>query len=386
MKKIWCLLVCIATLLTMLSSCGSFFAEPTVEIDNIDSVSLADGQTKIIITYKDPSIDPLEFLIPAGKVGDKGTDGAGVASIDYKHVNKQTEIIITYTDNRKETIFAIPDGMYATGSEVKYDEEQELSYIEFTYSDGTKSGPFYIPTPEKGDQGNGISNNYVESEDDLYIYYVLEFDDGTTTTIEIPKGVGIVDIVAGYPVDDGTGEGEEGEDEGETEEPDEVQDENNENYVITIYYTNGSVGTMEFQRPTKWYSGITNPANNMGINGDYYLDESAQIIYRKIGGRWVSVITLGDGSNPVTVTFDMNAAGDSSASMNGEYIYTFEMGECFASRNYYNGNIPIPTRDGYIFDGWYAKKVVDPIVNSRFTDLTAISSDIVLYAKWIPET
>ena len=83
---------------------------------------------------------------------------------------------------------------------------------------------------------------------------------------------------------------------------------------------------------------------------------------------------------------DNNGIKDAPASLNSNNSsVTFKSGECFASNNYYNGDIPVPTRDGYEFCGWYAKRVItNPLTTSAFTDLTPISSNITLYAKWEP--
>ncbi len=52
----------------------------------------------------------------------------------------------------------------------------------------------------------------------------------------------------------------------------------------------------------------------------------------------------------------------------------------FLDNNGY-GDIPIPTRDGYIFKGWYRSKS-PTATSSPFTDFTPILSDLELFAIW----
>ena len=188
----------------------------------------------------------------------------------------------------------------------------------------------------------------------------LEFDEGDPCIVTIPKNVGIDYMDATY---------------------------DDENYYINIVYNNGTGDSFTLPLPTKWYYGNSTPGSNIGRDGDYYFNEKANIIYRMIDGSWEPVVYLGNSVIEYKVTFDLNDSVEEPASMgNYEYVYKFKNGECFASNNYRNGNVPVPTRDGYVFDGWYAKAVInEPMTTSRFTDLTPISSDITLYAKWVPE-
>ena len=46
--------------------------------------------------------------------------------------------------------------------------------------------------------------------------------------------------------------------------------------------------------------------------------------------------------------------------------------------------IPIPTKDGFTFGGWYTVPNPNPLVNGIFTDMVPVSQSITLYAYWIP--
>ena len=64
----------------------------------------------------------------------------------------------------------------------------------------------------------------------------------------------------------------------------------------------------------------------------------------------------------------------------------FDLPYCYIQRNTYfkqngYGNIPVPTREGYTFLGWYTTKTIGP-TSGVLTDLTPILSDLELYAQW----
>ena len=78
--------------------------------------------------------------------------------------------------------------------------------------------------------------------------------------------------------------------------------------------------------------------------------------------------------------FDLNDSADAPASMPLGTLFTYEIvgGNYFKASGY---EIPVPTREGYIFAGWYTVKIPTD-VNGALTDLTAVFSDLTLYAKW----
>jgi len=69
--------------------------------------------------------------------------------------------------------------------------------------------------------------------------------------------------------------------------------------------------------------------------------------------------------NKYTVTFN---------SMGG----TEEIEPLIVSYGYSCGELPIPEKDGFIFDGWYTKEVD----GEEVTNETVITSDVILYAHW----
>ena len=59
--------------------------------------------------------------------------------------------------------------------------------------------------------------------------------------------------------------------------------------------------------------------------------------------------------------------------------YQIPHGSYFAAQEGYT--IPIPTRNGYDFVGWYTTKTITP-TSGKFTDLTPVMADLTLYAIW----
>ena len=97
--------------------------------------------------------------------------------------------------------------------------------------------------------------------------------------------------------------------------------------------------------------------------------KSSNAIYRDVYNTKVYISVL-DPATSYTIDFD-STGGESVPSIT-------------RTLNAEIGKLPIPTREGYKFDGWYL--VEDAGVNNgKFTDMTIVIKDIILYAKWIVE-
>ena len=86
----------------------------------------------------------------------------------------------------------------------------------------------------------------------------------------------------------------------------------------------------------------------------------------------------------MTVTFNLNDLSDGyaqQASMPQGYgkTITLSKGSYFGM----NGvqNLPIPTREGFEFKGWYLTRFPS-IVNGAFTDVVPVNENITLFAIW----
>ncbi len=82
-----------------------------------------------------------------------------------------------------------------------------------------------------------------------------------------------------------------------------------------------------------------------------------------------------DNTNQYWVRFDVN---EGNLPYGTAILYKIKHGTYFASAGY---QIPIPTRSGYNFKGWYTSKSVTPATGC-FTDLTPVCGELTLYAIW----
>ena len=352
--RIFSLCLFVALFLTSCSG-GGFFTEEALQIASIESELMYDGRTKITITYSDEGIDPYEFYIPKGEEGAKGKEGNGIKEIIYEHDddNRQTGVTIKFTDESlKPVSFKIPDGLSVVGIQEGIDPTTSEPYIVFKYSDGTLSNVMFLP---KGEKGNGIKIFDVRTNDDKSVTIDIELDDGTTQNIVVPApedGNGIKSI-------SGAEEGQ--------------------HYCIDVEYTNGETAQIKFERPARWYNGSNKPLDDFGENGDYFFDTEHEKIYCKTGGMWNEVVDFK--IEKYKVIFDLNDEGDAYLPTSTA-IFKVERGSYFSADG--NGDIPIPTRPGYRFGGWYTKRIVNEATMSPFTDFTPVFSNLTLYANWIP--
>ena len=369
-----CLLI---VMLCTATGCGSFFSEDLLQIADVEHVILSDGQTRITITYTDDTVEPDVFYIPRGIMGEVGNDGNGIAEITPVHddENHQTLLTITFTNEAvAPKTLVIPDGVSIVGVNDYYDEITGNHTITFISSNSERFqfDPIIIPRGEKGEKGNGIRDFRVEdykneTTGEIGKSFIFMLDDGREEKIDIPNAVGIERIMA-------------------------EEDLEQNMYKLKITYNTGETVPVMFPRPAdpnRWYS--INPEENLnssadltsyfGKNGDFFFDEPRKEIWTKKEGEWVKIISFG--GNTCTVNFDLNDNDDDSqnrASMTAKKSYSIPSGTYFIANGF---DIPMPTRSGYEFCGWYTKKeVTNKYTMSPFTDLTTVSSDLTLYAKW----
>ncbi len=354
MKKfIMLLMILIAGVI--LTGC-TFFEEEILEIVAIDYELQDDGQTKITITYSDEDRLPDEFYIP------RGLEGNGIKSIvtnDNKETDSKT-LTITYTDESRDPIvFDLSNGTSIVG--VSTIEENGQTYMIINYSNNTKSDPIPLVKGEKGDKGddgNAFKDCIVETQEDKSTIITFTFTQSEDVVITIPapeQGNGVSSMIAS---------------------------EENGLYVITVNYTNGTKDTLKFSKPSdpnKWYSGNSIPDKTLGNNGDFYFDLAHKVIYMKENGYWSSIVSFDDNDEIYYITFNLNDDGDEKASLSGPYNWPVTRNTYFTDNGY--DAIPVPTREGYTFKGWYKSKVVS-VTSSPFTDFTPILSDLTLYAHW----
>ena len=154
----------------------------------------------------------------------------------------------------------------------------------------------------------------------------------------------------------------------------------NDGYYVDVTYDDGNTDTLFFERPNQWLRGSDTPSDLEGVDGDFFFDTAHKIIYMKYRGSWRNIVSFYESKITYTVEFNLNDAVD--ASLNGEDLFFIDKGEYFYSYGY---DVPVPTRDGYTFLGWYTVRTSNPDPTmGAFTDLTPVMANITLYAAWAP--
>ena len=352
-------------MLVLTASCGSttFFEEEATykEIKSFTAGELMpNGTIEIIVTYFNEDMPPDTFYVPYGR---DGVNGVGISSVavERDERNRQTNICITYTNNALPvTNVNVPDGVSVIGLEEREHPDTGEPYIVFLYSDKSESAPIDLP---RGERGLGIKRFEPTTNNDLSVSIVVELDDGSRRDFLIPapiQGNGIAEIEAFD--DPATGK-----------------------YVLLVTFTDENIPQkrLEFPRPAdamNWYTGNEPPSSLLGRNGEFFFDIQHRVIWAKQNDTWHDIVDFKDTETTYPVTFDLNDAPEYNASLNGmNSIYNITHGSYFSANGY---DLPIPTRPGYNFLGWYTKRTVDERVMSPFTDLTTVSSPLTLYARW----
>jgi uncharacterized repeat protein (TIGR02543 family) len=350
---------------TTLTSCLGFFEEEVLQISSIQTIELENGDIQVFIIYSDEEIAPTTFVVPKGDAGEDGKDGNGIKEISYElSEDKQNTILnIEFTQQgvNPEKII-IPNGVSVTNIEQSFDEETQMTTLYVNFSDGSKSEPILIPRGEKGEDGISVIGIDQRVNRDMSVTLTFNLSQGEPVIVDIPApqkgedGRGIKDIVS-VP--------------------------NGDSYTMKITFTDDTTQELEFARPNKWFSEMSKPTKDDGIDGDLWYDTAHQIIYLKQNGRWVETMNFNDTVEeiiPYTVSFNLNDSNEEPASMPVGTLLEYEIDP---NMNFYSSGyeVPQPTREGYEFEGWYTTKIVSS-VHGTFTDLTYVMSNMTLYAKW----
>ena len=368
-KRILIFILMLFMCLSVTACGGGFFEEDVLEIESITSKVDSDGTTILKIKYTDPTREPDEFRIP------RGLEGNGISEVLTEKENDITKVTINFTDETATpVVFEVKDGRSISGIVPIVDSETGAVYLKVVFSDGTESDPYPLPKGEKGDDGNGIIG--YEKIDDLENGgYKIIFHFSQSEDVEV--------IIPGP---------EKGEDGRGIEQI--MSYEEGNFYYLVIQYTDGSfTDPIEFEKPQKpntWLTATQNPnvekedvkILNAKI-GDFVFDTAHKVIYVKAEYGWDKVVSFGDSTEPLTITFVLNDTldgGPEAAMPSDKLVYPVIQNTYFTDNGY---DIPIPTRSGYRFVGWFTKadKEVLP-TTGQFTELTPILSSLTLYAIW----
>ncbi len=351
MKKIIFIFILLFSFIS-LASCGEVDLEDVVLIDSIQSEVMNDGRTKVTIKYVNEDKEEDVFYIPKGK------DGTGISDFVYK-INREdntTDITFSFSDQFDDYIVKVPNGRGIENVLYTLDNDGN-TIMTLVFTDGTKSDPVKI---EKGEMGTSVVGFETFTNDDESVEVILKYSDGSEynlVTIPAPKkgdaGLGIKGIVG-----ETTPEG---------------------NYQLYITYSDDTVSDpVIFDRPNTILHGTTPPGYRLGLNGDLYYDESTKTFYYKSNDVWSSIFHFDNSISRKTVKFVV----DSETVLNGPQEIQIIENTSFATSGY---NIPIPTKEGYVFEGWYYVNNPDPRINGKFLDTTIVYDNIRLYPYFVLE-
>lgn len=351
--------------LAPITSCSAFFGGDEFTItDTSITTDEETGDTIVTITFSGDDVKPLTFRIP---VVTNGVDGIGIENITSKLENGQVVLTISYTDESVEdTVISVPvingeNGVGVTGVNVGQNENGDTTF-QFTYSDGKTSEVFILP---KGKDGVGIANIVENDNGDGTHTIIISYTDPEMPTTEFVVSDGIsIERVEYSP---------------------EYSDESN--YAIIVTFSDGNVSLITLPRPTtnKWLSGVTDPRDNIGNDGDYYLNEYNGNVFVKRNGSWNYLFSMkGTGSTETkeyfNVIFELREDEYTDTLTPGSRLMiSVEEGKTIPLNQ-----IPVPQKDGFVFNGWYAGETVSPNVG-HFTNLTPVVSDLTLFASWVVE-
>lgn len=340
------------------SSCGIMGSEESLFIDSILASPQADGSTIITITFTDDDIKPVTFTIPAGQDGEQGPRGTGIASVSSKvsEDGKDLVITMTYSDTSlAPSSWTIPNATSITDIESAYDEESGMTTVTITTNDG-EAHEFELP---KGRDGNGVASVTQTTDENKNIIITINYTDPSfePTVITLPyrngeDGNGIQSIVGGVSTD-------------------------GESYYLLITYTNEETQEIELPMPpagTQWFRGDEAPGFVSGArDGDYYFCTGNNTIYVYRYLSWEIVVQLK--KDNCSVTFDASTNGGRITGTNdASVIRSVPYGENIV-------NIPQAYRtDGALFLGWFTASSGAGATIGQFTDLTAVTRDLHLYA------
>ena len=362
MKKIISLisLICILTSVLLLSGCGFFEEEGGLMIREIKKTNeFEDGTTELTIYFTDEYTAPVKITIPPGKEGDPGN---GIKDIKYEYDDsgKQTHLSIEFSGEGVKPIeFDIPDGKTITSITTGYNETLERYEAYFIFN-GNSEDFVTMPLPEfSGIKSYTVTENPDNSVDILFEFNLI--DSPLLVKIPAPKqGNGIASMVSR---------------------------EEGDRYYIDVTFTDPDAApiTLDFAKPvepSRWTAYKGGPDSKPGAEparaGDFRFDTSMKIIYVKGELGWERIIAFNDETSlPHEVRFYLND-GVSTSVYTQAYV---NHGSYFSSTG---RDIPVPTREGYEFRGWYTKaEITNEYTMSPFTDLTPVYDNLNLYAIWV---
>ena len=361
-----------------LSSCSNpFFGgnEEFMITDIATRVDAATGDTIVTITFSDEEKEPLVLTIPQGV---SGKDGVGISKIEptLSEDGKSVLITIFFDDNALSPVsieVPILEGRGIQDVTLGENEDGELT-IAFVYTDGTSTDPIVIPSGKDGKDGVGIRVITASEPDEngvITVSIVLDDAVGTTLDFEVHNGKDGVSIVSsGVDQEASTGD----------------------YYVIVVEFSSGDTTRLSLPKPhpTGWFYGSVAPSSpevastlESAEPGDFYLNTVNGNVYQLgANGTWNYLFSMksSGGSTEVThheVVFDANGGAYHSPTGTDFTLWTLPVAD---GQTADLSLIKKPTLDGHVFEGWFTDP--DDVNSGQFTDLTPVTKDLTLKAKY----
>ena len=368
-KIISSILVCFS-LFVSLTSCSSLMGNTNagLMIGKIGAKNLDNGDTELTIYFTDEDEEPVTFLIPKGKVGDKGEQGdkgVGIKTITQKDSEDGLSSIITisYTDEAIDnTYLKVNHGVSVVDIKSIVNVEKNVTEITYLFSDGSNK-MVSVPNGKDGIGIESVTSKPGENGKD-YVVTITYTGGKEPSTITLPykngeDGRGISRIVGNH-------------------------DTINNEYTISITYTDGSVEDLvPIKLPTinTWRSGPRQPNKTdakIANEGDFFFNTKDAIIYAFSQGVYNEVIDLKKDNTPsetYKVTFDPNG-GDFIGSLPNTITV-------IAGRPIQMNRIPKCEKEGMTFIGYYSTiEGPNNPLSGKLDDLTPIYGDVTFYAQY----
>ena len=232
---------------------------------------------------------------------------------------------------------------------VKTAEDTWTSKGSFNGADGTSVTITDISTSGTGEPGT------VDT-------YTVTFSDGNSLAITVYNGTNGKSLLTGAI--DPTTEGVDG---------DSYINTSTWEYFIKESGVWTSKGIIKGNDGTSVTTGAGAPDNNDGIDGDSYIDLTTWTFYVKESGTWVEHGNIHNELDKYAVSFNLSYDSDSDGI---DDTYT-TLADVEHGHNINTNKPADPTRDGWIFQGWYTAS------GTKWDfEKDVVTGNIVLYAHW----
>ena len=289
-------------------------------------------------------------------------NGDGSTVVDYFYTRNQYTLTITNSDYvTTET----PSGDYYYGTSITLTAKNRASYTFDGWSNGETTNPLTFEL-----EGNmTIGPEYLPNTNTHYSvnHYLMKLDGQTYELLEGYSGTGTTDSPITPAVKTLTGF--------TSPEAQTVTINGDGSTVVDYFYTRN-----------QYTLTITNSdyVTTETPSGDYYYGTSITLTAKNRASYTFDGWSNGETTNPLTFDLESDTTiGPKYTAI--EYTVTFdsqggsEVDSITRIENEAIGTLPVPTKEGHSFLGWYTSTEYTEQINSS----TPVTADVTYYAKWI---